>query len=254
VAAEVVGRRRRAAAPAARGSVVRAPIGSPGLGRHGRRRGGAAAAVLPCAAGLALAGLFLWLYFPFVVPSGAPWERADVLALHRAAGPVGWAVSLGIGQLGYPVPIAAVTLLCLAVWLLRGSAWKAAFLLVDTLTLVVLDYGGKALWMRARPALFPHPFVAGSSYPSGHALFAVGYYGLVAHLALLGASRRLRRAGWTLWFLFAAALGVSRLVLGVHWPTDVVAGWAAGAIVLLWDALAVRRWRAGRPGGPFRLG
>lgn len=217
-----------------------------------RRRGGVLRTAVPCVLGLFVAAAFLWLFSPFVVPAGAAWEHAWLLAIHHAAGRQVRLLAGGITQFGYPWPIAAIALVLVVAWLLRGSGWKAAFLLIDIASLTILNYGVRPLFFhRARPDLFPHPAVAGSSYPSGHALFAVGYYGMIAYLLFVGTGRRARRIGWTLWLLFALALGASRLVLGVHWPTDVLAGYVAGALVLLWDAAAARRWRGPAERGRF---
>lgn len=209
-----------------------------------------APAVALSLAGLVVGGLFLWLLYPFIVPAGAPWEHAWLLALHGAAGRRGVDLAGDVSVVGYPLPIAIVTAACLAGWLLAGSAWKAGFLLVDTAVLAILDYGAKPLFHRNRPALFPHAFVAGFAYPSGHALFSAGYYGMIAYLLACDAPRGLRRWVWALWILLALAVGLSRLVLGVHWPTDVLAGYGCGLLVLAWTTSAARRWRrGGRRGG-----
>jgi membrane-associated phospholipid phosphatase len=200
-------------------------------------------AVLACAAGWVSAALILLAIYPALSPTGAPWERAWLLALHRHAPPVLLLAASELSGLGYPPAVAAWTVACVAVWLVRRVPWKAGFLLAATASLAVLDYGGKPLFHRPRPEPFPRPSVGGASYPSGHALFAVGYYGMIAYLALADARGGLRPAGWLLWLAFATALGVSRLVLGVHWPTDVAAGWAAGTAVLVTHAWAARRWK-----------
>lgn len=193
----------------------------------------------------ALVVAMAWLYAfhsAAVVDAGAAWERAWLLAIHRWSTPGLVNAAFQISRLGYAnliVPVAAVVIL---IWLLQGQGWKAGRFLMVALALTVIDFTAKPFFGRARPALFPHGFVAGASYPSGHALFAVGFYGMIAYLALVGANAGLRWAGWILWALFAAALGFSRLVLGVHWPTDVVAGYVAGAIVLIVSVTA-----GGRP-------
>jgi membrane-associated phospholipid phosphatase len=80
-------------------------------------------------------------------------------------------------------------------------------------------------------ALLPgasHLFADGTIFPSGHTANAVVTWGLLAMLA------RRRRRRWTALATFlAVTVGVSTIYLGTHWVSDVVAGWAAGALVLL---------------------
>ncbi|MCL6521688.1 MAG: phosphatase PAP2 family protein [Firmicutes bacterium] len=202
------------------------------------------AASLTLLGGVLLSAALLLLIHSQAPAAGAPWERALLLGLHRRVTPALWQVAYDVSLLGYPPAIAAVTLLTLLVWGWRRAFWKAGFLLAAVAGLSLLNYGGKPFFHRPRPALFPHPFVAGSAFPSGHALFAVGFYGVLAYLAVAGRGRAARLAGWAAWLVLALALGLSRLVLGVHWPTDVAAGYAAGGVVLAADVVAARRWRA----------
>lgn len=108
----------------------------------------------------------------------------------------------------------------------------------------LLVWALKAHWQRARPidgALDAASVVVnGSSLPSGHATAALVGFGLLAWLALRAgppAWRAHRRAIVASAVLLAAAIGVSRVLLGVHYPTDVLAGWCVGG---LWLALCSR--------------
>lgn len=89
----------------------------------------------------------------------------------------------------------------------------------------------KAVFDRARPDLVPHGAeVYTASFPSGHAMMsAVVYLTLGAMLARVQPRRRLKVYVLSLAVLVTIAVGASRVYLGVHWPTDVLAGWTAGA-------------------------
>jgi undecaprenyl-diphosphatase len=158
------------------------------------------------------------------------------------------AVMWGASVYGAPVRLSPLGLAAAAAFLLRG--WRRGALLV-VVTLVgawLLDTGLKTLFARARPDAFfdYYPAPRSFSFPSGHALFAVCFFGGVAVLL----SHRLQsRLAWILVWAVALALiiliGVSRIYLGVHYPTDVIGGFAVGIVwvasVALGDRLAERR-------------
>jgi undecaprenyl-diphosphatase len=129
--------------------------------------------------------------------------------------------------------------------------------------LVVAIAGGQLLSLilkrgfgRPRPDLVPHEsFVYTASFPSGHSMMsAVTYLTLGALLARVLPRRRMKFLVIACALTVTALTGVSRVYLGVHWPTDVVAGWALGAswAVGCWlaaDALDRRRRRGTPPEG-----
>ena len=113
-------------------------------------------------------------------------------------------------------------------WLAVGAA---AGLLPEIVKLVVA---------RPRPTLWPWLIpTAGFAFPSGHAIAGAALYPLLGWLALR--SRGLGWGGYALGVGVGVFIGVGRLYVGVHWPSDVVAGWAIGAAVSLRAVLWLRR-------------
>jgi len=112
---------------------------------------------------------------------------------------------------------------------------------------VALSNALKLAFDRPRPELVSHAArVFTTSFPSGHAtLSAVTYLTLGAFMASLHSSFRLKAYFLGLATLLTVAVGISRIYLGVHYPTDVLAGWCIGAV---WAAICwtVFHWLEGR--------
>lgn len=106
----------------------------------------------------------------------------------------------------------------------------------------------KSLFSRERPdALFHATVASGYSFPSGHAMMsAVVFLTLAALTARLTPSTRLRLYAVGTAGLMTGLVGASRVYLGVHWASDVVAGWAAGAAWALLCWLVADRLGIGR--------
>lgn len=100
----------------------------------------------------------------------------------------------------------------------------------------------KQLFERARPDAFHIVAASGFSFPSGHAMAALCFYGMVAFLVVRKRSCQWRLAGTVGAVLLIAAIGVSRIYLGVHYPSDVVAGYAAG-VTWLGFSISLVMWR-----------
>jgi undecaprenyl-diphosphatase len=111
-----------------------------------------------------------------------------------------------------------------------------AFVFGATSSGFALSVALKALFRRPRPEVVPHLMRAySSSFPSGHSMIsAVVYLTLGVLLAQLVHRRLLKFYFLMLAVLLTVLVGVSRVYLGVHYPTDVLAGWTAG---LVWAVL-----------------
>ncbi|MDQ8203397.1 phosphatase PAP2 family protein [Pelagicoccus sp. SDUM812003] len=125
--------------------------------------------------------------------------------------------------------------------MLIGKRRTSLLFLLCALSGVALSQGLKGLYDRARPDLVPHEMhVLTASFPSGHSLLsAVIYLSLGAMLA--NSQPRLLVKSFLIGTSIALAIlvGLSRLYLGVHWPSDVLAGWSAGAAwAILWVIIA----------------
>jgi undecaprenyl-diphosphatase len=124
--------------------------------------------------------------------------------------------------------VVLVSLACL--WhLWRGERAESLLWLVLGLTTLGLVEGLKVLVARPRPQLWPWLLPQlGFAFPSGHALASATFYPLLAR-DVAHHWPRARPLAWGLAVGLALFIGVGRLYLGVHWPSDVLAGWALGA-------------------------
>lgn len=168
----------------------------------------------------------------------------------RLIGPAwGERVALDLTTLGGPPVIVLGVVLTLG-YLFAARRRVAAFtVLASSIGAFALEATLKGLYDRARPVVVPPLAHASSaSFPSGHATLAAGVYLTVAALlARESSSPRARRyvmfAGVTVTLL----VGLTRVVLGVHYPSDVLAGWALGSAWALLCASAARRWGRSKP-------
>lgn len=131
---------------------------------------------------------------------------------------------------GYTI-LLGITAIVVGYLLMRGKRLSAALVLASILGGMVLSNLLKLLFDRARPDVVAHlTDVHSLSFPSGHAMLsAATYLTLGALLARTERSPRLRVYVVGVAVAVTLLVGVSRLYLGVHYPSDVVAGWCAGA-------------------------
>ena len=135
-----------------------------------------------------------------------------------------------ITALGSLSVLGLVTAIVCGYLAITGRQRAAVFVLVAVLGGLLVSQGLKAAFDRARPDLAAHHAqVFTRSFPSGHSMLsAVVYLTLGSLLARLHASRRAKAFLLGAAVVLAVLVGLSRLLLGVHWPTDILAGWAIG--------------------------
>jgi len=213
------------------------------------------AAAVWLAAGLAVSAFVVWAFAELadevVEGESRRFDRAVLVWIHDhfpdwLEGPMRLVTALGYYWVVLPLLTVAVLF-----FFLKGWRLSAVLLLVSTAGGVFLTTVLKAVFQRARPGLVDSGYTASFySFPSGHATVAVGFYGALTLIL----AYRLR--GWVRWtvatggVLLVLLIGFSRLYLGVHYPTDVLAGFLAaplwvicvGAVYVVW--LSIRGLRA----------
>jgi undecaprenyl-diphosphatase len=211
--------------------------------------GGCEAAVLLALFGIA-AGVGTFALVASAVNAGDTqgFDRRILLAMRRPAdlAPIGppafQQAARDITALGSLVVLGLITAIACGLLALDGKGRMAVFICVSVTGGLTLSSLLKEVFQRPRPDLVPYAVsVSGTSFPSGHTMMsAVTFLTLGALLASSQKRKRLKAYFLLLATLLTVVVGVSRVYLGVHWPTDVLAGWIAGAVWALLCWLAAR--------------
>ncbi|MGG6296350.1 phosphatase PAP2 family protein [Leptolyngbya sp. AN02str] len=167
---------------------------------------------------------------------GLAWDEPLLLAIHHTSTPQFDTAAIALTRLGsawfvLPGVVIAAGLCAFA------RRWRS--LLYLTLSLggnALINQAGKAVWHRARPQLWDsaYPLPVDFSFPSGHAMTSMA---VAATLVVLLWHSRWRWIAITLSTAYVIVVGWTRLYLGVHYPSDIVAGWMvaiAWSISLCW--------------------
>jgi undecaprenyl-diphosphatase len=161
------------------------------------------------------------------VPIGPPWLSGAVT---------------DITALGGTAVLLLVILVTIGYLALQHRYGPTALVIIASAGGGLFNVALKQVFARTRPDIVPHlVLVEGHSFPSGHSMAAaVIYLTLGALLARFAARRRVRIYVIGISLALTALIGITRVYLGVHYPSDVLAGWAAG---LAWALLC---WLAAR--------
>jgi undecaprenyl-diphosphatase len=183
------------------------------------------------------ATLFCWLAVVTMDGSMASFDETVRTHVHASAAP--WLTTSVemVTWLGAWSVLALFSGVSAAILLHAGRSRDAKLLLFTMAGAVVLENALKFSLQRPRPPPFFGTDPTTYSFPSGHALFSLCFYGVLAtFLGRMGA----RTIVWPAMFVLVAAIGGTRIYLGVHYPTDVVAGYLV-ATAWLCTVLAVNR-------------
>jgi undecaprenyl-diphosphatase len=185
--------------------------------------------------------ILIWLGQQMRRGDTPPFDDRIRLLVHAHAIPAVTALMRGLSLIGRPEILIAAGALVIF-WLARtGRARTAVLFGIVVAGAEIVDQLLKLVFHRMRPVpFFGLAEPRGYSFPSGHALVSCAFFGMLAALAAARTPSRARRC-----FYYAAAaamtaaIGFSRVYLGVHYPSDVLGGWAA-AVSWLFSVAWVR--------------
>src|SRR2546423_11843372 len=175
--------------------------------------------------------LLTGIWLAMLVRGAGPLDRSVYEALYAGHRPVLLAIANVLTALGEPTVLIAAGFIA-ALWLWWAGRGRMA---VALLLVILIGRGlGEAqkYWIaRVRPDLEPHLVVVKtSSFPSGHATSSMIFYLTLALVLTSGRGRQRTAAAAAI--LLSLLIGISRVMLGVHWPSDVIGG--VGLALCLW--------------------
>ena len=204
-----------------------------------------AAVIASLAAAILCLFLFAWLGREVIAGDTLRFDESVRSWTHQFASTSMTGAMKAISLLGYEA-LTVEVMIAFVVFLKLRWRRAAIWLAIAMIGSVLLDTALKHFYHRVRPAPFFGPEANYYSCPSGHALSSLCFYGIMAGLL----SARIkplpwRIALWTAAVLLTIAIGLSRIYLGVHYPSDVVAGYLAatvwvGALIVLDHVRKVR--------------
>jgi len=208
-------------------------------------------AVIPVSLGLAIASLllFAWLAEAVLAQRILYFDESVRSVVHQHSVPQLTACMRVITNLGDWYVVLSATIALLFLFWYRGARDYIRLLLVTMIGAGILDGVLKLVFHRARPDPFFGAKPNTYSFPSGHALVSLCFYALIAGMLSFRLQKSWQRvAVWAAAVSLIGSIGLSRIYLGVHWPSDVLAGYAAammwmGAVRLLAKRLEERHLR-----------
>ncbi len=187
--------------------------------------------MLACAA--ACLSLFVGLAVATSSGTVGSFDQSVRSSIHQFASADLTLLASGVTLLGSVAVIASLFGVVFVGFYASGRRRAALALAVVMAGAVVLENGLKYALHRARPEPFFGTAPESYSFPSGHALFSACFYGALAWMfAARTRNVGARAAIWTASLVLIAAIGLSRVYLGVHYPTDVIGGYLVAAFWL----------------------
>jgi membrane-associated phospholipid phosphatase len=176
--------------------------------------------------------LFSWLGRDILIGVTPVLDDRFRMAVHGFASPRLTTLMRGLSVYGGPAGLTPIGVALALAFLIKRWHRGALLVVVTMAGAGLLDGLLKQSFARARPAaFFDYPLPASHSFPSGHSFFAASFFGGLAVLVSGRVRNRyLQAAVWIVAVSLILLVGLSRIYLGVHYPSDVIAGYAAATV------------------------
>ena len=181
---------------------------------------------------LLILSVVAWLCTEVWEKDAFSFDRSFLLWIHRFANPQLDRIMLFVTGLGDPPAVTTIFVITIAWLLMKRRYTDGIRFTIVCVGGVVINQGMKLFFAKPRPELWPRLIAETSfSFPSGHAVGSMVVYGFLGYLV----ARELHHYKGYIYAIASAliiAIGLSRLYLGVHYPTDIIAGYGIGFLWL----------------------
>lgn len=143
--------------------------------------------------------------------------------------------------MGSTEAIIGVSILVIFLMILNKKWWETLFFTMAVVGSTVFNLFLKWIFHRARPTIQPLIAETGYSFPSGHSMISFTVYGMLAYFLVLFLKNKVaKRIIIVAFSLLIFLIGISRIYLGVHYPSDVIAGFSAGGVWLIFCLILLK--------------
>lgn len=204
--------------------------------------------------GFLLASLSLWIFAELaedILESHTiAFDNAVISCIHSFKSPLLLNFMFIITETGSLVWITTFSLLTIFwLWFNKKDKLSILFFMITIAGGGLLTYILKFFFHRARPSIDNLIDASGFSFPSGHAMGSMIFYGFIGYLVIRSERNKMTKVITSIFLLlFILLIGISRIYLNVHYPSDVIAGFSAGLfwLILTISALRVLKWQRER--------
>ncbi|HBF12540.1 MAG TPA: hypothetical protein DDW49_03990 [Deltaproteobacteria bacterium] len=187
---------------------------------------------------LGTVGFFVTISLVFLFPVFPAWDESVYHFFSKIHSPFFLTLNDVISRLGSSEVLYGLSVLGILFFVKKREFFRAFVYGGLTPTALLVNRGLKFFFHRDRPIPFEGEILSSFAYPSGHMVGAVVFYGMTMVLfSFYAKSLKVKKTGNTILFFLIAAIGFSRMALGVHWFSDVVGGFFLGLVFLSWFCL-----------------
>ncbi len=176
--------------------------------------------------------LIIFLYLGFLVRNSAEGILFDVAVLdliHNSSNPILLSIMKFISFIGSETFLFPAIGIVIIYTFIKKRHYISKILLANTLGSWILNYILKWIFQRTRPFDYALVKQGGLSYPSGHSMVTMSMYLAIAYLLSRNVEDNIKKRNiYIIATTFIILMGVSRMYLGVHWPTDIIGGYIMG--------------------------
>src|SRR5215510_1369425 len=187
------------------------------------------------AAAIAALGFFAWLTDEVLEGDSRHFDEVTRAAVHQLASPTLTTAMQAISFLGSSIFLTLATILVIVLFIKKKWQREAKLFGITMIGAAILNISLKLAFQRPRPVPFFNLLAPESySFPSGHSLASCCFYGALAALLTARMQNKTRKIlMWVVATLMFLLIGLSRIYLGVHYTTDVIAGFVAALIWIM---------------------